>query len=61
MHFARPCPSLPDMNACVFSTMLYGYEAWMPQDAKRRLLSFERKCYVKILKTGWIQEATNEV
>jgi hypothetical protein len=49
------------LRTCVISTMSYGREAWiMIKDAKCRLLSFDRKCYTKILNIRWIQKATND-
>ena len=49
------------LKTCVFSTMLYGCETWvLTKDLQRRVLSFERKCYRKLLRIGWTQKVTNE-
>jgi len=45
----------------VFSTMLYGSETCtFTKRCESRILSFERKCYRKILRMGWAQKVTNE-
>ena len=49
------------LKTCVFSTMLYGCETWtVTKRYESRILSFERKCYRKILRIGWTQKVTNE-
>lgn len=49
------------LNTCVFSSMLYGCETWtLTKESQRRILAFERICYRKILRLGWIQKITNE-
>ena len=49
------------LNTCVFSSMLYGCETWtLTKESERKILAFERKCYRKILRIGWIQKVTNE-
>ena len=41
--------------------MLYGCETWtVTKRCESRILSFERKCYRKILRIGWTQKVTNE-
>ena len=41
--------------------MLYGCETWtVTKPCESRILSFERKCYRKILRIGWTQKVTNE-
>jgi len=49
------------LKTCVFSTMLYGCETWtVTKRFESRILSFERKCYRKILRIGWTQKVTNK-
>ena len=49
------------LKTCVFSTMLYGCETWtVTKRCESRILSFDRKCYRKILRIGWTQKVTNE-
>ena len=49
------------LNTCVFSSMLYGCEAWvLTKEIQRRILAFERKCYRKMLQISWTQKVTNE-
>ena len=49
------------LKTCVFSTMLYGCETWtVTKRCESRILSFERKCYRKILRIEWTQKVTNE-
>ena len=49
------------LKTCVFSTMLYGCETWtVTKRCESRILSFERKCYRRILRIGWTQKVTNE-
>jgi len=39
------------LQACVFSTVLYGCEAWVVTRAiEQRLMAFEKKCYRKLLR-----------
>lgn len=48
------------LKTCVFSGMLYGCEAWtITKVAEAKILAFERKCYRKILRIGWMQKVTN--
>ena len=47
------------LKTCVFSTMLYGCETWtVTKRCESQILSFERKCYRKILRIGWTQKVT---
>ena len=40
---------------------MYGCETWtITKDLERRILAFERKCYRKILRIGWVEKITNE-
>src|SRR6218665_2469280 len=40
--------------------MLYGCETWtITKVAEAKILAFERKCYRKILRIGWMQKVTN--
>lgn len=49
------------LKTCVFSSMLYGCETWtITKHCGRRILTFERKCYRKVLRIGWMQKVTNE-
>lgn len=49
------------LRTCVFSSMLYGCEAWvLTKELERRILAFERKCYRKILQIAWVQKVSNE-
>ena len=51
------------VNTYVFSNMLFGCETWIItrlKDSKRRILTFERKCYTNILRIGWMQKITIE-
>jgi len=49
------------LKSCVFSTMLYGCETWtVTKRCESRILSFDRKCYRKILRIRWTQKVTNE-
>ena len=49
------------LKTCVFSTMLYGCETWtVTKRCESQILSFERKCYRKILRIGWTQKVTNK-
>src|SRR6218665_2562783 len=48
------------LKTCVFSGMLYGCEAWtITKVAEAKIIAFERKCYRKILRIGWMQKVTN--
>jgi hypothetical protein len=48
------------LRTCVFSSMLYGCEAWViTKDIEKRILAFERKCYRRILGIVWTQKVTN--
>ena len=49
------------LETVVFSTALYGCEAWTISntDAKR-ITSFEMKCYRKILRISWLKKITNK-
>ena len=39
---------------CVFSTLLYGCEAWVvTRTIEQRAMTFERNCYRKLLRIGW--------
>jgi len=41
--------------------MLYGCETWtVTKRCESQILSFERKCYRKILRIEWTQKVTNE-
>ena len=48
------------LQTCIFSTLLYGFEAWViTKYIEQRLMAFERKCYRKILRIGWTQRINN--
>ena len=48
------------LKTCVFSTLLYAAETWtIKKEDKDRLLSFEMKCYRRILRIRWQQKITN--
>ena len=48
------------LKACVFSTVLYAAETWtLKKEDKDRLLSFEIRCYRRILRIRWQQKITN--
>jgi len=48
------------LQTCIFSTLLYGCEAWViTKYIEQRLMAFERKCYRKILRIGWTQRINN--
>ena len=48
------------LRTCVFSTLLYAAETWtIKKEDKDRLLSFEMKCYRRILRIRWQQKITN--
>ena len=48
------------LKTCVFSSMLYGCEAWViTKYIEGRILAFERKCYRKIMRIGWTQKVSN--
>lgn len=49
------------LETCIFSSFLYGCETWtITKDLERKILAFERKCYRKILRIGWVEKITNE-
>jgi len=61
MTYDLDCSKLSILKTCVFSTMLYGCETWtVTKRCESQILSFERKCYRKILRIGWTQKVTNE-
>ena len=48
------------LQTCIFSVVLYGCESWtITKEIEQRLLTFERKCYRKILGIDWTQKVTN--
>src|SRR6218665_221634 len=48
------------LQACVFSILLYGCEAWVvTKEIEKGIMAFERKCYRKILRIGWTQKVKN--
>ena len=49
------------LETCIFSCFLYGCETWtITKELERRILTFERKCYRKILRIGWVEKVSNE-
>jgi hypothetical protein len=49
------------LHTCIFSSVLYGCEAWvLTKESTRKILAFERTCYRKILRIGWTQRVSNE-
>lgn len=49
------------LETCIFSCFLYGCETWtITKEVETRILTFERKCYRKMLRIGWIEKISNE-
>jgi hypothetical protein len=49
------------LRTIILSSMLHGREAWtIKKELERRILAFERTCYGKILRIGWLQRITRE-
>jgi hypothetical protein len=49
------------LKTCVFSTLLYASETWTLKEAdKKKLLSFEMKCYRRILRIRWKDMVRND-
>src|SRR5262249_12021471 len=44
-----------------YSIALYACETWVvSKDVEKRILVFERKCYRKLLREGWMEKMSNE-
>ena len=49
------------LDTCVFSSALYGCEAWViTKEIQNRIMAFERKCYRKLLRIRWTDKIRNE-
>ena len=48
------------LKACIFPVAIYGCEAWtISKTDKKKITSFEMKCYRKILRISWTERKTN--
>ena len=49
------------LRACIFPIAIYGCEAWpICQTAAKLIISFEIKCYRRVLKIPWTDMKTNK-
>ena len=47
-------------KACMFPVAIYGCEAWtISKTDEKKIISFEMKCYRKILRISWTERKTN--
>ena len=48
------------LKACIFPVAIYGCEAWtISKSTIKKIISFEMKCYRKILRISWTERKTN--
>ena len=48
------------LKACIFPVAIYGCEAWtISKTDEKKIISFEMKCYRKILRISWTERKTN--
>ena len=48
------------LKACIFPVAIYGCEAWtISKTDKKKITSFEMKCYRKKLRISWTERKTN--
>ena len=48
------------LKACIFPVEIYGCKAWtISKTDKKKITSFEMKCYRKILRISWTERKTN--
>ena len=48
------------MKPCIFRVAIYGCKAWtILKNDEKKIISFEMKCYRKILRISWTERKTN--